>query len=384
MKIKVLFLLNSLAFGGAEKQTVALLNQLDRTRFIADLCYLENKTDLLPFLDTTKMDWCACLHKRRKFDPSVIAKLHACVDRGQYDIVACVNAYPLIYAHLVKITTRRPLQVIEICHTTLPLPGLWTRIKNYLYVRLFNKSNGIIYVSGSQKAFWEANYHVDAALATYIHNGIDTVYFQDRYTREEKNALRADLGFHKDDCIAGICAVLRPEKNHNAFVDAVGDAISRGHRIKGLIIGDGPLMPSVSSYLREKGLADQIAVTGFQSDVRSFIGICDMIILTSVLETFSMAVLEAMAMGKPVIMTDVGGAREQIRHGIDGYLYPCGHMDQLVTYMIRLTDREIHGRLSKAAEDAATTKFSIETMVSAYENYLRALVAHPMNRCGDR
>jgi glycosyltransferase involved in cell wall biosynthesis len=96
--------------------------------------------------------------------------------------------------------------------------------------------------------------------------------------------------------------------------------------------------------------------------------------ITSTTETFSLAALEAMALGKPMLMTDVGGAREQVRHGHSGLLVPVGDVQAMaegLAHWLEPTTRQAMGRHAQAVVHAA---FDIATMVRAFEGQFRALV----------
>ena len=90
-----------------------------------------------------------------------------------------------------------------------------------------------------------------------------------------------------------------------------------------MIIGDGPLREAIERDVARLGLSGEVRITGFQSDVREWLTACDVVaLLSTAIETFSIAVLEAMAMGKPMIMSDIGGAREQVEHGVQWNALP--------------------------------------------------------------
>jgi len=103
-----------------------------------------------------------------------------------------------------------------------------------------------------------------------------------------------------------------------------------GISAKCLIIGDGPCRGEIERKIRNLGLESDAAITGFQGDVRHFIAACTCLaILSSRVEAFSLAPLEAVAMGKAIVMSNIGGAPEQIVSGYNGYLYSRGDISAL-------------------------------------------------------
>ena len=95
-----------------------------------------------------------------------------------------------------------------------------------------------------------------------------------------------------------ICAALRPEKRHLDFLHAVRQLVDEGLDLRALLIGDGPERPRIEAYCREHALLDRCRITGFQMDVRPWLASADVCLLTSSTETFPMALLEAMSMGR--------------------------------------------------------------------------------------
>ena len=112
---KILFVLNSLTFGGAERQTVTLINHLDPARFDVGLLYLERNESLLSSLNRDRLSVCECLDKKSKFDMAVLLKCHRHISSGTYDLVVCVNAYAMIYMSLCRLSTKNPFKLAVIC-----------------------------------------------------------------------------------------------------------------------------------------------------------------------------------------------------------------------------------------------------------------------------
>ncbi len=120
-------------------------------------------------------------------------------------------------------------------------------------------------------------------------------------------------------------------------------------------------------------MQDDIRVTGFQNDVRPYISLCDCMVLTShSVETFSIAALESMAMGKPVVMTNIGGASEQVDNGVNGFLYEPGDINALSNALIAIAKPGIAQIMGEKAREIVHTKFGIFQMVKKYEDFLAA------------
>jgi glycosyltransferase involved in cell wall biosynthesis len=92
-------------------------------------------------------------------------------------------------------------------------------------------------------------------------------------------------------------------------------------------------------------------------------------------ETFSIASLEAMAMGKPMIMSDVGGAREQVQHGVNGFLFRAGDVRALAQCLRESSNKSRTRELGEAARQKVSRDFSLQSMLEAYGSLLREIVA---------
>ena len=124
-----------------------------------------------------------------------------------------------------------------------------------------------------------------------------------------KGKIREELKLPEDIKLVGIVGRLVPIKNHKMFIDAVSRLKEKEEKIKArfLIIGDGELRKELEQYVKENGLAQDILFLGFRRDLETLYADIDILVLTSLNEGLPVVVIEAMASGKPVISTDVGG-----------------------------------------------------------------------------
>lgn len=361
--VSVAFIVNSLRFGGAEKHTLQLFNGLAAQGFRASLAYLKREEHLLHEPDPESGPiWCADYGKG--WDFAGLRRLADWIKSSKPDVLVCVNTYPLFYGHLARWLSRHRCQVVEIFHST-ELPPREDRQMRWVYRPFFNRSDRIVYVSTAQRAYWEAR-GLRKDLGVAIHNGIDTDRFRDGYTTEEKSALRERFGFRPGDFVIGICAALRPEKKHEDLIEATARLKAEGLSARCLIIGDGPRRPAIEAVIARLGLEKEVAITGFQSDVRPHVAACDCMAIVSQVETFSIAALEAMAMGKPMVMSAIGGAAEQVRDGENGYLFPAGDVDALAAALRKLVDRPHCAELGERASAIVARDFGLDRMLVRY------------------
>ena len=233
----------------------------------------------------------------------------------------------------------------------------------------------LVYVCQGQARHWRSK-GLRSRQEAVIYNGIDTERFEDSWTSDQKLALRRSYGLEAEDYVVGLCAVMRPEKAHADLLAAVARIRSEGMKVKCLLIGDGPERAHIESQVRELGMAESVRITGFLQDVRPAIVACDVMVLAShAVETFSIAALEAMALGRPMVLTDIGGAREQVKHGENGMLYPVGDTAALADCIGKLSDPKVRHAAGAKAATKVREAFGISRMVRSYEHAMAALVS---------
>jgi glycosyltransferase involved in cell wall biosynthesis len=369
----VLFIVNSLRTGGAEKQVITLLNHLDTRRFRLHLAYLKREEMLIEQLRRERLDELLCCDARRRIDHNAVRRLRRLIAAKGIDALICTNPYSMLYGHLTR-SARAGVRLASVFHST-QLLALKERLQMSLYRPLFNCCDLLIYVCENQRRYWRhQGLHPPD---TVIHNGIDADFFTDRYTLAERLAFRARLRLDASDYVVGLCSALRPEKAPVDLLRAIARLRRQGVPAKALFIGDGPERARLDEAARELGMSAHMIITGFQQDVRPFASCCDVMTLVSHSETFSMAALEAMALGKPMILSDSGGARELIVPGEHGYLYEPGDIDALVRHLETLTSSSRRRRLGEAAARQVRERFTADAMCARFTDCIESLLARP-------
>ncbi|MBU4345581.1 MAG: glycosyltransferase family 4 protein, partial [Desulfobacteraceae bacterium] len=124
-------------------------------------------------------------------------------------------------------------------------------------------------------------------------------------------------------------------------------------------------------------VADKIIFTGFRSDIKEILSAIDILVTPSLLEGFPMVILEAMAMAKPIVATNIDGITEQITDGVNGILVPPKDPSALAKTVVRvLNDKELARTMGLSAREKVKQEFSVEKMVAETEKvYLSLLKA---------
>lgn len=166
--------------------------------------------------------------------------------------------------------------------------------------------------------------------------------------------------------------VMQPVKRLPALIRALAEV----PRLRLRLIGDGPERPHVEAVIRATGTGDRVELVGFQSDPSALLRDVDGLVLPSAAEACPMAVLQAMALGLPVIASRAGGIPEVIRHGVDGLLVKTGDDHELRSALRLLAgDHQLRRTLGESARRRVRSHYTVETcargLLDVYEQVTR-------------
>ncbi len=210
-----------------------------------------------------------------------------------------------------------------------------------------------------------------AARVRVIPNGVDT----DRYQPVELNHdLRAQLRIPRSAPLAGIVAVLRPEKNHEMFLRVAAQVHAEVPDAHFLVIGEGPRRRELESLSAQLGLSQRVHFLGKRPDVPQLLNLLDVFVLTSRMEANPVSILEALACGKPVVATRVGSIPATVLDGQCGYLVAPedeAGMGARITELLLEPKRA--RRFGAAGRQHVVENWSVERMVAGYEELFESL-----------
>jgi glycosyltransferase involved in cell wall biosynthesis len=197
-----------------------------------------------------------------------------------------------------------------------------------------------------------------------IYNGIDLARFGPR-SAVEKVALRARLGYAPTDKLVGSVGRLEPEKGHQVLLAAWPDIAARDQRARLLLVGDGSQREALEGAAAALGeAARSVRFLGWHDEVASLTGILDLAVLPSYREALGLAVIEALASGRPVVASAVGGIPELIKDGQTGLLVPPGDSAALAKAITRLLEDPAYAaRLGVAGQRLVHERFCLELMI---------------------
>jgi glycosyltransferase involved in cell wall biosynthesis len=233
-----------------------------------------------------------------------------------------------------------------------------TRRRLALDRRLYGRRDAIIAVSEHvRRDYLSGLGQADDGRVRVIYNGVDL----ERFAGVDGSSLRRELGLGEDPT-AVLLASLSRKKNHENFLRAAALVRRSLPRARFLVVGTGPRREALEALVAAWDLGGAVTFTGLREDVPALLAASDLLVLSSDREGFPNVVLEAMAAGRPAVVTDVGGCREAVEDGETGFVVPPRDSTRLAAAMLRmLRDPGLRRRTGEKALRRAA-RFSIEAM----------------------
>ncbi len=198
-----------------------------------------------------------------------------------------------------------------------------------------------------------------------IYNGVDL----ERYDHQEPCCtLRDEYGMEPGSQIVGVVARLEPEKGHPTLLEAWPDVLRAVPNAYLLVVGEGSRRDELEHLAAELRIAHRVVFTGRRDDVPAVTAALDVAVLPSYREAQGLTILEAMALSRPVVASNVGGIPEVIEDGVTGLLVPPHDSPALAAAIVRfLTDHAFADTIARAGHDVVHDRFCVQLMVKAIE-----------------
>jgi glycosyltransferase involved in cell wall biosynthesis len=236
----------------------------------------------------------------------------------------------------------------------------------------YSFSAAIIANSEAARAVLLRTERVPARKVRRIYNCVDTEWFS---PRAPSALLAQSLGLAGGAPVVGIVGTLRPVKGHATFVRAAAEIHKARPDVRFLIVGEGPVRDELDRLAADLGVAGAIVFAGVRTDIPDLLALIDVLALPSRSESLPNAVLEAMACGRPVVATRVGGTPELVADGETGFLVEPEDFACLARQILRvLNDPALAARMGAAARRKAVGEFSSARLIENVESLYIAVL----------
>lgn len=363
-----LFVVNNLGIGGSERKIVRLANRLKEEGLNVQLACLNG-----PFTIEHGIRRDVPLRKLErsgKFSFSALWRLRKAIVAERPSTVIAVNLYQALYVWLAtRFVSYRPRTVALVNTSTFRGHHALKRLYQFVLARFDVTVHGC----EAQRAFWFRANCAAWKKSTVIYNGVDSEHFEFTRCFEAAKRLRARLGLKPDSLLFGTVGRLAPEKNQDVLLTTLRRL--RVARVDAHLVlaGGGPLRQQLMRRAVSLEVADRVHFVGEIEDVRPTLAALDIFVLPSVaVESFSNAALEAMAMGRPVILSNIGGAREMINDGVEGYVVSPTELAARLPALIAAlySDKRKRMQMGAAARSRVVNCFSVPAMVAGYRSVM--------------
>lgn len=208
---------------------------------------------------------------------------------------------------------------------------------------------------------------------TFVPNGIE---FQEEKAPLDYKTVRAKWGWPQDSFMIGTAARLTREKGIDVLLAALQQAIRRDHRLRLVIIGDGPFGDELRQAALDMGLGDDVCFLGFYESARTLFPAFDAFVLPSRTEGWPLSIMEAMAVGLPTVASRVGGIPWLVQDGKTGILVEPGNSSELAEALLALASNRLWARrLGQEAMAYARDHFDARVMVAQVDDIYQRILA---------
>jgi glycosyltransferase involved in cell wall biosynthesis len=363
--LRVMFINTCLPVGGAETLLVEVVRRLDRSRFSPEICCLKRLGPLGEILGEEVPAHAGLL--RNKWDFRVLVRLVRLLRRRRIDAVVTVGTGGdrMFWGRLAARIAGTPV-ICSALHST----GLPDHVE--LPNRLLQPiTDAFIAVAGPHAEYLARHEGCPPRKIRVIPNGVDVNKFR---RRRPSPGLRKQLDIPEGTPVVAIVAALRPEKNHELFLDAAARIRERAPETVFLVVGDGPRRPALERLAGELGLGGSVRFIGTRSDVAEVLSVVDVLVLSSHMEANPVSILEAMAAERPVVATRVGSVPETVLDGVTGYLTDPGDAGQIADRVNELlADRGLANAMGWRGRRHVLDHWSCQQMVQGYQDLIAGI-----------
>lgn len=365
-RINIMLAINSLIIGGAEQQFLELVKGLDKNRFKPIVVTIYSGGPLEPEVKNIPGIEFICLNRKSKYDFSILLKILFLLRKKHIDIIQPFLTPSTFFTLLPAMIGGIPVKIITErgnmrnnsgrgYRTYLRIEDLLTRFADWI---IPNSESGRKYL---------IKRGLNPARIKVIYNGINTQRLIPDPAKVTQ--IRESLKLSKSGVVIGISASLIPLKDHVTFLKAAQTISKIMPQTKFVILGDGPLRSNLEKMVRELGIDSSVIFMGNQVEVSPYLAAFDIACLCSAEpEGCSNAILEAMALGKPVVATDAGGNRELVEDGKTGFLVPVKNPQALADAIVScIKQPELTRQMGQRAREIILTRFSLDRMICDYE-----------------
>lgn len=365
-KIRVLHAVEDLKVGGLESVLSNIVLNLNKKLFNVDVIVLAGKGKIGDELEKNGV-FLRLLNVSNYHRPSSLNKILRTLRTGKYDIVHTHGYFASTSVRTAAFLARVPVILSHVHNTHVTYAPRHLRME-----RALSYITDIIYCcSNAVREFVIKSEKIQTKKIRVLYNGT-----REPVQKEPTKIPHLPVSINSSDKIIINVARLVKQKGHEILIEAASKVIMIQPNTIFLIAGDGPLKGQLEKQINKLKLDGNVFLLGERRDVWSLLNIADIFALpTSGWEGLGLSLVEAMAMGLPLVGSRLGGIPEVIENGLNGILVAPKDSDQLANALIKLLDNEILAKkMGKTGVRLYREKFSLEHMIKTLEEDYLALI----------
>jgi glycosyltransferase involved in cell wall biosynthesis len=372
-KIRVLYVVENTTFGGGERGFGQLSSAINRNRFHPIIA--AHSGGRLEDMAQKQGVRFYPLDMNRKFNLKTIAKISKIINENRINIVHSMGSRADFFA---RIACRNILFAKVICTVAMLVEGYdvnGLRKAVYKFADWYSSRFVSHYITVSQalKQKLIQEREIPEERISVIYNGVEL----DRFNPERfnSNGLRKSLGIKEDYTIVGSIGRLVYQKGFLYLIEAARILHQKNYKIRLVIVGQGPEENKLKHMAETSGIIDVCTFVGQRFDIPQLLSDFDIFALPSVLEGLPRVVIEAMAMGKPIVAADIDGVREELTHNRTGIIVPPKNPVALAEAIMSLINDKRRGiQLGSEARRSAERRFDLKQTVSNIERLYESIL----------
>jgi len=366
-KINVLHILNTTDIGGVERVLLDTCKYADHKKFNLIVVSFQKgalEDEFRKFKWVKKID----LNDSRHFTFKTLKILNKIVKKEKIDVIQTHLQKPELYGFLLKLMNPKIKWAVKKVNTNDYRTKLFWRIANGFILKF---SNIVMCNSKGVDRFTRKYEFVSKKKIKIIYEGIDIKKIDERLKKTNTKKLMKQLKIKKDDKIIFSVGRLVFQKGYPYLIKIM----KKLPNYKLFIVGSGPEEKKLQNMIKKLGLSKNVKLLGEKNNVIELLTTAKVFCLTSVMEGIPITLMETMYVGVPLVSTKVGGNRELVTHGYDGYLEKSKDIESIKKRIVELmNNKKIRNKFIMNSKKAILKKFSIQVTTKNYENVYEKLL----------
>lgn len=360
-RIKILHVTFNMGIGGTEQVIRQIIENSDSEKFAHEILCIDGEVGSLGRALAEKGIYVECTQRQAGTDFKLMRFMRRLIKQRKINVMHCHQYTPYFYGVLSALLTGARVIFTEHGRFYPDRHNFKRKFINPLLVIATDKITAISRSTADALAEYE---YMPRDKIQVIYNGIKEI----EVNAGAHDELLRDLKLSTDYRYVGTVSRLEPIKNQTMMIKAFFEVRKKISGVRMILIGDGAKMQELKELAGKLGMQEEVIFTGFIDNPQKYIKLFDVFLLSSFSEGTSMTILEAMSLGRPCVVTDVGGNPEIVINKKTGSVVPSDDLSQFSEKIIELlVDNKLREALGKAGREKYMEEYTVSHMIDSYQ-----------------